>query len=56
MNTVNYPIFEIPNLKRGKFISRPNRFVGEIEYKGKIELAHIHDPGRLKVFWSFFKR
>lgn len=42
------PIFELPNLKIGKFISRPNRFVGEIEYKGKKETAHIHDPGRLK--------
>jgi len=42
------PIFDIPNLMKGKFISRPNRFVGEIMYKGRIETAHIHDPGRLK--------
>jgi len=33
---------------KGTFISRPNRFVGEIEYKQKIETAHIRDPGRLK--------
>ena len=33
---------------KGTFISRPNRFVGEIEYKDKIETAHIRDPGRLK--------
>jgi len=42
------PIFDIPNLMKGKFISRPNRFIGEITYKGRIETAHIHDPGRLK--------
>jgi len=43
-----YPIFNMPNLMKGKFLSRPNRFIGEIEYKGQIETAHIHDPGRLK--------
>lgn len=42
------PIFELPELMKGKFLSRPNRFIGEIEYKGKIETVHIHDPGRLK--------
>jgi len=42
------PLFEIPNLMKGIFISRPNRFIGEIKYKGRIETAHIHDPGRLK--------
>jgi sugar fermentation stimulation protein A len=42
------PLFEIPNLMNGTFISRPNRFVGEIRYNGHIENAHIHDPGRLK--------
>jgi sugar fermentation stimulation protein A len=48
MVSVKFPIFKIPNLIKGKFLSRPNRFIGEIEYKGKIETAHIHDPGRLK--------
>ncbi|MFX1316737.1 MAG: DNA/RNA nuclease SfsA [Promethearchaeota archaeon] len=48
MNSVKYPIFELSNLKKGIFQNRPNRFIGEIEYKGNIELAHIHDPGRLK--------
>ncbi len=48
MTPVKYPIFEIPNLKQGTFLERPNRFVAEIEYKGKIETAHVHDPGRLK--------
>ena len=48
MTSVKYPILEIPNLRKGKFLTRPNRFVAEIEYKGKIETAHVHDPGRLK--------
>ena len=43
-----HSIFEIPNLMKGEFIARPNRFAGEIKYKGCIETAHIHDPGRLK--------
>jgi sugar fermentation stimulation protein A len=42
------PILELPNLMSGRFQERHNRFVGEIEYKGKRETAHIHDPGRLK--------
>ncbi|MFX1392569.1 MAG: DNA/RNA nuclease SfsA [Promethearchaeota archaeon] len=48
MDSVKLPIFEIPNLKKGIFINRPNRFVAEIKYKGSIESAHVHDPGRLK--------
>ena len=48
MNSVKKPIFGLGKLKKGIFLNRPNRFVGEIEYKGKKELAHIHDPGRLK--------
>lgn len=47
MNSIKKSLFEIPGLMRGIFISRPNRFVGKIKYKGKIEVAHIHDPGRL---------
>ncbi|MFW9825729.1 MAG: DNA/RNA nuclease SfsA [Candidatus Thorarchaeota archaeon] len=47
MTNQDIPIFEIGNLMKGTFISRPNRFVGEIKYKGKRETAHIHDPGRL---------
>ncbi|MHA2282253.1 MAG: DNA/RNA nuclease SfsA [Promethearchaeota archaeon] len=48
MTVQKFPIFEIPNLMKGVFITRPNRFVGEIKYKGRYETAHIHDPGRLK--------
>jgi sugar fermentation stimulation protein A len=44
----NHPIFKIPDLKKGIFLNRPNRFVSEIKYQDEIELAHIHDPGRLE--------
>jgi len=47
MSSNKHPIFEIPNLKKGIFLTRPNRFVAEIEYNGKVENAHVHDPGRL---------
>lgn len=47
MDTDKTPLFEIPNLMKGTFISRPNRFIGEIQYNGIVENAHIHDPGRL---------
>ena len=48
MKTVKYPIIKFNNLKRGTFIFRSNRFVGEIYYDDQKELAHIHDPGRMK--------
>lgn len=48
MYSIKLPIFKIPELKRGIFLGRPNRFVSEITYKERTELAHIHDPGRLK--------
>jgi sugar fermentation stimulation protein A len=48
MTSKPLPIYEIPDLKKGTFQSRPNRFVAEIMYEGKIETAHVHDPGRLK--------
>ncbi|MFX1595325.1 MAG: DNA/RNA nuclease SfsA [Promethearchaeota archaeon] len=48
MDNSKIPLFEIPNLMKGKFLARPNRFIGEIMYKGQTEAAHIHDPGRLK--------
>ncbi len=48
MNFIKTPIYELPPLMRGTFVSRPNRFVAEIMYEGKIQLAHVHDPGRLK--------
>ena len=47
MRSHKTPLFEIPNLMKGIFIVRPNRFTGVIKYKGVNEFAHIHDPGRL---------
>ena len=48
MESVKFPIFEIPDLMKGTFLNRPNRFTAEIKYEGKVERAHVHDPGRLK--------
>ena len=31
-----------------EFIARPNRYLAEVSIEGKTELAHVHDPGRLK--------
>ena len=47
MNNSKVPLFEIPNLRKGVFLTRPNRFVSEIKYNHQIKTAHIHDPGRL---------
>lgn len=48
MTSNKYRLFKLSNLKKGEFICRQNRFVGEIKYRDEIALAHIHDPGRLK--------
>ncbi|MFX1256340.1 MAG: DNA/RNA nuclease SfsA [Promethearchaeota archaeon] len=48
MSLVKYPLFELKDLKKGIFQIRLNRFACEIKYDGKVETAHIHDPGRLK--------
>ena len=47
MHNSKVPLFEIPNLQKGVFLTRPNRFVSEIKYNHQIKSAHIHDPGRL---------
>lgn len=31
----------------GKFVSRPNRFIAEVELDGEIELAHVKNTGRM---------
>jgi sugar fermentation stimulation protein A len=41
------PLIELPTLKKGVFLTRPNRFISEIKYNHEIKSAHIHDPGRL---------
>ena len=43
-----FRLFEIPDLVESEFLNRPNRFVAEVNFRGKLELAHVHDPGRLK--------
>lgn len=50
MEQINKPVYEIHNLKKGIFLSRPNRFIAEIKYGGRMESAHVHDPGRLKNY------
>jgi len=47
MQNSKVSLFEIPNLQKGVFLTRPNRFVSEIKYNHQVKSAHIHDPGRL---------
>lgn len=41
-------ILSFDGLKEGVFKSRPNRYLAEVEVDGKLELVHVHDPGRLR--------
>lgn len=36
------------NIKKAKFLSRPNRFIAHIEIDGKTEIAHVKNTGRCK--------
>ncbi|MDF2675428.1 MAG: sugar fermentation stimulation protein [Clostridiales bacterium] len=36
------------NIKEGKFIDRPNRFIANIEIDGKSEVCHVKNTGRCK--------
>lgn len=36
------------NIRQAKFISRPNRFIANIEIDGKVEIAHVKNTGRCK--------
>lgn len=36
------------NIKKGKFIDRPNRFIANIEIDGKVEVCHVKNTGRCK--------
>ncbi|MFX0077155.1 MAG: DNA/RNA nuclease SfsA [Candidatus Hermodarchaeota archaeon] len=47
MQESKIPLLELPDLKKGVFLTRPNRFVSEIKYNHETKTAHIHDPGRL---------
>lgn len=39
---------EYKNIKHGKFISRPNRFIANVETGGKTEIVHVKNTGRCK--------
>lgn len=47
-NGENKIVFEISYDSLGKFITRNNRFLGEVLIDGKKTYGHIHDPGRLE--------
>lgn len=36
------------NIKKGRFISRPNRFIAEVEIDDTIEICHVKNTGRCK--------
>jgi sugar fermentation stimulation protein A len=39
---------EYKNIKQAKFLSRPNRFIANIEIGGKTEICHVKNTGRCK--------
>lgn len=39
---------EYDNIKPAKFISRPNRFIANIEIDGRVDICHVKNTGRLK--------
>ncbi len=41
-------IMKYKNIKRAKFISRPNRFIANIEINGETEICHVKNTGRCK--------
>ncbi|NLC76393.1 MAG: DNA/RNA nuclease SfsA [Clostridia bacterium] len=36
------------NIKEATFLSRPNRFIAEIEIEGKVEVCHVKNTGRCR--------
>ncbi|AFL99394.1 sugar fermentation stimulation protein [Desulfitobacterium dehalogenans ATCC 51507] len=36
------------NIREGKFLSRPNRFIAKVETNGKEEICHVKNTGRCK--------
>lgn len=36
------------NIKSGKFLSRPNRFIAHVEIDGKVEICHVKNTGRCR--------
>lgn len=36
------------NVKEGVFLSRPNRFIANVEIEGRVEICHVKNTGRCK--------
>ena len=36
------------DIYEGKFISRPNRFIANVEINGKVETVHVKNTGRCR--------
>ena len=36
------------NIRKGKFIDRPNRFIAHVEIQGEIETVHVKNTGRCR--------
>ena len=51
-----FDLNQLGELAYGKFVSRPNRFVGEILVDGKSATCHIADTGRLKEILTIGRR
>nr|WP_300094311.1 DNA/RNA nuclease SfsA [Sedimentibacter sp.] len=41
------------NIRRAKFISRPNRFIANIEVDGRKEICHVKNTGRCKELLTY---
>lgn len=39
------------NIHKGKFLSRPNRFIANVEIDGKSEVCHVKIRADAKSFW-----
>lgn len=39
---------EYANLRQGKFLARPNRFIAHIEINGSVQVCHVKNTGRCK--------
>ena len=39
---------EYANMRQGKFLARPNRFIAHVEIDGTVEICHVKNTGRCK--------
>ena len=37
-----------PNIRSGKFLARPNRFIARVEVDGATEVCHVKNTGRCR--------